>query len=159
MGVAIGKPVHCLMPRLLIIFVLNIVVLGCGGMSQIPRNAECAPVSYPEGKRIDSVSYEVRSYRTNDPLPEVIGFFDRQLEPIPLWRDWNSGMWRAERIDDSQVLYECYAVMEDFLQDVESGCILVKEEAGGILIETVWYLSADTGHPCEPDLSVERSLE
>jgi hypothetical protein len=125
-------------------------------MSRIPGNAQCAPISYPGEKRVDSVSYEVRRYRTEDSFQDVTDFFNRQLDPIPYSQVSDWGIWQVERIDDSQVLYSCTAALENLLQEIESGCIFVKEEPDQVLIETVWYLSLDDVPSCEPDLSVER---
>jgi len=106
--------------------------------------------------RVDSVSYEVRSTRVEASFDEVVWFYDRELDATPFVSVWEFGVWRAERVDDFQVLYWCFGALSDLWQSLETGCILVKAEGEETLIETVWYLTGDDVYSCRHDLSVER---
>lgn len=145
-----------LLPMSIVISILSIAVCGCGEMSRVPRSARCAPVSYPEGTRVNALSYEVRTYRVEDALAEVTSFLDKELKPVPISEGDQFGVWRVEAIDGSQVLYSCSAAMQNLWQEAESGCILVKADGNQTLIQSVWYLTGDAPYPCGPGLAIER---
>lgn len=135
----------------LISLAISGILYGCNGT---PKNAQCLPIMYPTGEKSELESYEVARYQVTDPFEDVIDFFDENLDPIPVFQDWEAGDWQVENIDEGQVLFDCFAPLN--ATEVERGCILVKEVESQTVIETVWYLSGDAGPICDRDLSIIR---
>jgi hypothetical protein len=127
---------------------------GLSACSSGLRNAKCIPITYPDKQKAKLESYLVQPYDVTDSFEEVIDFYNQNLEPVSLFPGPEQGQWQIEHIDDTQVLYDCFSILNAF--EVERGCIYVREDEQNTIIEIVWYLSGTAAPPCDRDLSIIR---
>ncbi len=140
----------------LLLFLISLVISGgLSACSGVPKNAQCIPITYPTGEKSELESYEAVRYQVTDPFEDVIDFFDENLDPIPVFQDWEDGDWEVEKFNENQVLFECVGILG--FDEAERGCILVtKENEGQTTIESIWYHSVTETPICDRDLSIVR---
>lgn len=142
--------------RSLLLFFISLVISGvlsaCSGVS---KNAQCLPITYPTGEKSELESYEVARYQVADPFEDVIDFFDENLDPIPVFQDWEDGDWEVEKINENQILFECVGRLG--FDEAERGCILLtRKNESQTAIESIWYHSVTETPICDSDLSIIR---
>lgn len=140
----------------LLLFLVSLVISGgLSACSGLPKNAQCIPIAYPTGEKSELESYEVAQNQVAAPFEEVVNFYDKNLKPIPVFQDSEGGDWEVEKINEDQVLFECFAGLS--IDEVERGCILlIRENEGQTIIESVWYHSVTNAPSCDRDLSIIR---
>lgn len=142
--------------KLHLLFLVSLVISGgLSACSGVPKNAQCIPIIYPTGEKSELESYEFARYQVTDPFEDVIDFFDENLDPIPVFQDWEAGDWEVEKVNEDQVLFECFGGLG--FDEAERGCILVtKENESQTTIESIWYHSVTNAPSCDRDLSIIR---
>lgn len=118
------------------------------------KNAHCLPIEYPEYP-IDNESYAndysepfvPHVFRTETSLKIIKDFYDTNLLHSSDWDSDEEGYWRRSEVRSGEFLYECYGGLN--WEEVETGCIYLRERDGKTIVERIWLYSASAGQLCE----------
>jgi hypothetical protein len=107
-----------------------------------PRDTPCTPISYPDGNPLKVKSTKIYTFETNDPYPEVVNFYQSNLNFDPSLKNKHGSInWTAYPIPQKGVLFMCGALLDGSISEL--GCIHVREEAGKGIIDLTWSYQVD----------------
>lgn len=112
-------------------------------------NKPCRPILYPTGIEPKPTEAQVNFYSTEDPINEVVQFYDQRLDAIPArnLNDWIRSRWVRLKLGVANYVYECRSLDINRITS-EQGCIYVNETDGGILIRTFFYRYEEETSSC-----------
>ena len=123
-----------------------------------PKNAQCLPMEYPEHP-FDNAGYanpHILPYRpvvlrTGTSLEVVKDYYEANLTHNSNWDGDDEGYWQRREVRQSEFLYECSARLG--FDELEKGCIYVRERDGKTIVERIWLFAASGGPACETFMS------
>ena len=114
-------------------------------------------MDYPEPPFDDPIyrstpqPYVPNVFRTETSLEVVKGYYEANLVHNPNWDGDEEGYWTRSEVRQSEFLYECSARLSH--DELETGCIYLRERDGKTIIERFWLYAASGGPACETFMS------
>lgn len=135
----------------LLLFTSVMVLLCCAFSylflegSSLPLKV-CPPITYPQGDQIKYANGARVSFFTNDPMEQVVNFYDEELPKLAYsFGSYDLGNWKKQEFSD-YTFYYCYGRDINFFTN-ETGCIYVFKQDEETVIEAIRYRSTS---PCPP---------
>ena len=128
------------------------------GFTSPTKNAKCLPLDYPEYPFDDPIyrstpePYIPDVFRTETAITTVKDYYEANLLHNPNWTsDDEEGYWRRSEVRPGEFLYQCGGLLN--WEEVERGCIYLRERDGKTIVERIWLYSASAAPGCDVYMS------
>ncbi len=121
------------------------------------KNAKCMPIDYPESPFDDPVyrstpePYVTKVLRSETSLKVIKDYYEANLIHQSSWDGDQEGYWRRSEVRPGEYLYQCGGRLN--WEEVERGCIYLRERDGKTVVERIWLYSASAAPSCAVYLS------
>ena len=117
-------------------------------------------MGYPDGNKLAIESTKFYTFQTNDPYSKVVDFYRTHFVLNQSHKNSKKELSLNEySIRDRGILFVCFHILGGFFGDeVEIGCVHVRDENGLRIVDVAWSYGATTTAGCDymiPSIKLE----